>query len=49
MVPIVLLCAYTIVVVYSKGHKTIDVVHEAESPKNQPDFSQTTIRQHWLA
>jgi len=35
--------SYTMVVVYSRGHKAIDVVHEAELSKNQPQVTQTTI------
>ena len=40
--------SYTTVVVYSRGRKAIGVAHEAEPPKNQPQFFQMTYKQYWL-
>ena len=36
------------IVLYSRDHKGVGVVHEVTSPKNQPQFSLTTMRQYWL-
>ena len=38
-----------IIVLYSRDHKKVGVAHEITSPKNQPQFSQTAMRQYWLA
>ena len=35
------------IVVYSRDHKGVGVAHEI-SPKKQPQFPLTTIRQYWL-
>ena len=32
----------------SRDHKGVDVAHEKTSPKNQPHFSLTVMRQYWL-
>ena len=36
------------VVVYSRDHKGVGVVHETTSPKKQLQFSTATMRQYWL-
>ena len=36
------------IVLYSRDHKRVGVVHEITSPKKQPQFSLTTMRQYWL-
>ena len=35
-------------VLYSGDHKGVGVAHEITSPKNQPQFSLTMMRQYWL-
>ena len=40
--------SYTMIVVYSREHKGIGVVHEITSPRNQLQVSLTTMRQYWL-
>jgi len=35
-------------VVHSRDDKEVGVAHKVKSPENQPQFSQTTIRQYWL-
>ena len=39
---------YSVIVLYSRDHKGVGVAHKIASAKNQPQFSQTTIRQYWL-
>ena len=40
--------SYSMIVLYSRDHKGVGVVHEITSPKNQPQFSLIPIRQYWL-
>ena len=40
--------SYSMVGLYSRDHKGVGVVHKITSPKNQPQFSPTTMRQYWL-
>jgi len=35
-------------VVHSRDDEEAGVAHKVESPKNQPQFSQTTMGQYWL-
>jgi len=35
-------------VVQSRDDKEVGMAHELKSPKNQPQFSQTTMGQYWL-
>jgi len=35
-------------VVHSRDDEEVGVAHEVKSPKNQPQFSQTTMGQYWL-
>jgi len=35
-------------VVHSRDDEEIGVAHQVKSPKNQPQFSQTTMGQYWL-
>ena len=42
------LLSYSMTVLYSRDHKGVGVAHEITSPKNQPQFSQTMMRQYWL-
>ena len=39
---------YSMIVVYSRNHKGVGMAHEIASPKNQRQFSLTTMRQYWL-
>ena len=34
--------------VYSSDDEEVGVANEVKSPKNQPQFSQTTMGQYWL-
>jgi len=43
-----LLSSRTTIVVHSRDYQEVGVAHKVKSPKNQPQFSQTTIRQYWL-
>ena len=36
------------IVMYSRDHKGVGVAHKITSPKKQPQFSQTMMRQYWL-
>ena len=40
--------SFSTIVLYSRNHKRVGVAHEIISPKNQPQFSQMTMRQYWL-
>jgi len=35
-------------VVHSRDNKEVGIAHEAKSPENQPQFSQTTMGPYWL-
>ena len=35
-------------VAYSRDHKAVGMAQEIKSPKKQPQFSLTTMRQYWL-
>jgi len=35
-------------VAHSRDNEEVGVAHEVKSPKNQPQFSQTTMGQYWL-
>jgi len=35
-------------VVHSRDDQEVGVAHAVKSPKNQPQFSQTTMGQYWL-
>ena len=39
---------FTTLVVYSRDHEGVGMAHEIPSPKKQPQFSQTMMRQYWL-
>ena len=41
-----LVLSYNVIVLYSKDHKSLGMAHEKASPKNQPQFSLTTMRQY---
>ena len=34
--------------VHSRDNEGIGMAHEVKSPKNQPQFSQTTMGKYWL-
>ena len=36
------------IVMYSRDHKGVGMAHKTSSPKNQPQFTLTTMRQYWL-
>ena len=40
--------SYSTIVLYSRDHKGVDIAHEIISPENQPQFSQTMMKQYWL-
>ena len=40
--------SYVMIVVYSRNHKGVGMAHKIISPKKQPQFLLTTIRQYWL-
>ena len=40
--------SYTTIVVYSRDYKGVGMAHEIISPKKQPQFPLTTIKQYWL-
>ena len=40
--------SYSMIVLYSKDHKGVGMAHVKTSPKSQPQFSLTTMRQYWL-
>ena len=40
--------SHSTIVLYSRDHKGVGVVHEIASPKNQPQFSLMMMRQYWL-
>ena len=40
--------SYSMIVLYSRDQKGVGVTHKITSPKNQPQFSQTMMRQYWF-
>jgi len=36
------------IVAHGRDDEKVGVAHKVKSPKNQPQFSQTTMAQHWL-
>ena len=40
--------SYSTIVLHSRDHKGVGVAHKITSPKNQPQFSQMTMKQYWL-
>ena len=40
--------SYSMIILYSRDHKEVGVAHKIISPKNQPQFSQMTMRQYRL-
>ena len=45
---LVSILSYSTTVLYSRDHKGVGMAHKITSPKNQPKFSLTTMRQYWL-
>ena len=45
---LVAILSYSTIVLYSRNHKGVGVAHKKTSPKNQPQFILTTMRQYWL-
>ena len=40
--------SYSMIVLYSRDHKGVGMAHKIISPKRQPQFPLTTMRQYWL-